>query len=260
MPVDMSWSCNSGAQLHRWHISESHSDLLQMYNQSWGTAADTEITAQASAHKLAARNLIAKAFPNHELAFTAHGKPVLFPNSAHINHSHAGDYALFIQHPNRPVGVDIEQLRPQLKKIYPRFCNPEELSWLGADPHLQTLLLIWCAKEAMYKAIGEKGTDFRESLSISPIAENTVHPSALPGLTTSQDLTPRGLVPQDLMQQGLISQDLTQQGLISQNLLPQSLVPPQGTMHGQISLSQMQRPCVLNYQIWGNYTAVWVVL
>lgn len=140
-----------------------------MYNQNWGDLADTITIEQGSAHKLAARNLIATAFPNHHLQFSEHGKPQLHPFSAEINHSHAGHFALFIYHPSKSVGVDVEQLRPQLLKIYPKFCNQAELIWLSQEPQLLPLLLIWCAKEALYKAIGKKGTDFRDHLSISNI-------------------------------------------------------------------------------------------
>ncbi len=37
---------------------------------------------------------------------------------------------------------------------------------LGPTPDLSTLLLFWCAKEAIYKAIGQKGTDFREHMEM----------------------------------------------------------------------------------------------
>lgn len=166
MPLDLRWNCHSGVRLVRWHITELRDALAQSYNQIWGDAANPETLASGSSHKLAARNLIGATFPNHQLLFSEQGKPLLSPPSAHINHSHAGDYAILAHHPEKSVGVDIEQLRPQLLKIYPRFCNEAELSLLGPNPQLETLLLIWCAKEALYKAIGEKGTDFREHLHL----------------------------------------------------------------------------------------------
>lgn len=144
--------------------------LAQMYNQIWGDAFDIQTYEAGSKHKLSARNLIATQFPNHALQFSAHGKPLLSPATAQINHSHAGDYSVFIHHQSQSVGVDIEQIRPQLRRIYQRFCNDYELNWLGENPSLDALLLVWCAKEALYKAIGQKGTDFRIHLQIEPIA------------------------------------------------------------------------------------------
>ena len=210
MPLDLSWSCESGAQLLRWHITETREDLSQMYNQIWGDAADPNTAETGSVHKLAARNTIGTAFPEHQLVFTEHGKPTLSPNTAHINHSHAGDFALFIHHPSLAVGVDIEQIRPQLARIYPRFCNAKELAALGTDPNLETLLLIWCAKEALYKAIGQKGTDFREHLHL------TVWP-------TDTNIA-------------------------------------EGKMEANITLTDFEQTCTLQFLRWDGYAVVWVAL
>ena len=181
-----------------------------MYNQIWGDAADPNTAETGSVHKLAARNTIGTAFPEHQLVFTEHGKPTLSPNTAHINHSHAGDFALFIHHPSHAVGVDIEQIRPQLARIYPRFCNAKELAALGSDPNLETLLLIWCAKEALYKAIGQKGTDFREHLHL------TVWP-------TDTNIA-------------------------------------EGKMEANITLTDFEQTCTLQFLRWDGYAVVWVAL
>jgi len=63
----------------------------------------------------------------------------------------------------QPIGVDIESLRPQIEKIKSKFCRPEELDF--ATTPIQTLL-IWSAKEAMYKAYGKKEIDFREQMRV----------------------------------------------------------------------------------------------
>lgn len=123
-------------------------------------------------HKLAARILIGSTFPNHQLVFNKYGKPNLQPPTAQINHSHAGEYAILAHHPTQSVGVDIEQVRPQLIKIYHRFCGPSEQAWMGINPELELLLLAWCAKEALYKAIGKKSTDFREHLLLQAFDRN----------------------------------------------------------------------------------------
>jgi phosphopantetheinyl transferase len=196
--------------LLRWHITETREDLSQMYNQIWGDAADPNTAETGSVHKLAARNTIGTAFPKHQLIFTEHGKPTLSPNTAHINHSHAGEFALFIHHPSLAVGVDIEQIRPQLARIYPRFCNAKELAALGPDPNLETLLLIWCAKEALYKAIGQKGTDFREHLHL------TVWP-------TDTNIA-------------------------------------EGKMEANITLTDFEQTCTLQFLRWDGYAVVWVAL
>jgi phosphopantetheinyl transferase len=248
MPLDLSWSCESGAQLLRWHITETREDLSQMYNQIWGDAADPNTAETGSVHKLAARNTIGTAFPNHQLQFSEHGKPTLSPNSAHINHSHAGDYALFIHHPSLSVGVDIEQIRTQLARIYPRFCNANEMAWLGESPSLQDLLLMWCAKEALYKAIGQKGTDFREHLEISQFK-------------TPERSTNKGEFSERASHQ--INQEPKDTPLQTMNEAQKptdEALTPTGKMTAQIHLEGWAQTCELQFVIWEKYTAVWVAL
>lgn len=87
------------------------------------------------------------------------------------------------------VGVDFERVRPQIEKIKSKFCRPEELEYAhliqkqsdgaqleSAQPHFvqteeqftspEKLLMIWSAKEAMYKAYGKKEIDFREQMKV----------------------------------------------------------------------------------------------
>ncbi len=237
MPIDLSWTCDSGAQLSRWQITESRDQLAQMYNQIWGDAFDIQTYEAGSKHKLSARNLIATQFPNHTLQFSAHGKPLLSPATAQINHSHAGDYSVFIHHQSQSVGVDIEQIRPQLRRIYQRFCNDYELNWLGENPSLDALLLVWCAKEALYKAIGQKGTDFRIHLQIEPIA---LHPEI--SLANSPE-SPSNSVSE-----------------IHNHATDIAPLDTQGIIHAEIHLPGYEQKIQLPYLRWDDYACVWAVL
>lgn len=237
MPIDLSWTCDSGAQLSRWQITESRDQLAQMYNQIWGDAFDILTYEEGSKHKLSARNLIATQFPNHALQFSEHGKPLLSPAIAHINHSHAGDYTVLIHHQSQSVGVDIEQVRPQLHRIYKRFCNEYELNWLGENPALEVLLLIWCAKEALYKAIGQKGTDFRIHLQIEPIAMHPVTSIANSAESTFNSVTE--------INNHTINIDPFNVG---------------GIIQAAIQLPGFEKKLQLPYRRWNDYACVWAVL
>ena len=208
-----------------------------MYNQIWGDAFDIQTYEAGSKHKLSARNLIATQFPNHALQFSAHGKPLLSPATAQINHSHAGDYSVFIHHQSQSVGVDIEQIRPQLRRIYQRFCNDYELNWLGENPSLDALLLVWCAKEALYKAIGQKGTDFRIHLQIEPIA---LQPEI--SLANSPE-SPSNSVSE-----------------IHNHATDIAPLDTQGIIHAEIHLPGFEQKIQLPYLRWDDYACVWAVL
>ena len=47
--------------------------------------------------------------------------------------------------------------------------NRPELESLREENYETHATLYWCAKEALYKAIGQKGTDFRTHLQIEPM-------------------------------------------------------------------------------------------
>lgn len=88
-----------------------------------------------------------------ELKFSlgAHGKPYLTNAPVHFNLSHSGDFVLCAVD-DRPIGVDIEAVRPISPKLIDRVCNDEERAFVGGDE--RRFLQIWTAKEAIVKRSG----------------------------------------------------------------------------------------------------------
>lgn len=79
--------------------------------------------------------------------------------SPRFNVSHSGDLILLGFHPRRPVGVDVEQLRPvpEWENIARRCLPPEEWDAIGTLPEErreQAFLAAWCRLEARLKARG----------------------------------------------------------------------------------------------------------
>jgi hypothetical protein len=107
---------------------------------------------------------------------------------------------------------------------------------------------MWCAKEALYKAIGQKGTDFREHLEISQFTT--------PERSTNKvDFSERA------------SHQITQEPkdtplqTINEALQPtDEALTPTGKMTAQIHLEGWAQTCELQFVIWEKYTAVWVAL
>ncbi len=165
--------------------------LLQMYEECHLTQRiSTDIREDSSSlatltvspqhkHFLASRLLLNSVFGNHRMGRTGDGKPHLeylehadiHTNNTHINYSHADNWVVLACHPKCVVGIDIESPRQQLHRIYRRFCSEKEIQWMGENPSTLLLQKAWCAKEALYKAIGKKGTDFRDQLYLHPSLE-----------------------------------------------------------------------------------------
>jgi 4'-phosphopantetheinyl transferase len=100
-----------------------------------------------------------------ELRDDEHGKPHVFLRGQEqrelgFNWSHSGEYALVALARNVTPGVDIEQPREGVRilDIAQRFFAPEEASALSAceGPEREALFFrLWCAKEAVLKALGQ---------------------------------------------------------------------------------------------------------
>lgn len=92
-----------------------------------------------------------------------HGKPVLDGSgqtTPHFNLAHSGNLILLAFHPSRPVGVDVERLRPGLdwRPIARRILQADAVSRLESLPPEQgdaAFLEAWCRLEARLKASGE---------------------------------------------------------------------------------------------------------
>ena len=97
------------------------------------------------------------------------GKPHLPASSWFVSLSHTGGWAAAVLHRSRPVGIDVEPIREQLRRVVPRVLSTSETAHAAGD--LDRLAIYWCAKEALYKLYGKRALTFREHLHIDPFAD-----------------------------------------------------------------------------------------
>lgn len=83
----------------------------------------------------------------------AAGKP--FIANYHISISHTKGYAAVILSKTHEVAVDIEYISPRVDRIAGRFMRPDEQA-----PTTEERLLIWCAKETLYKYCSAEDLQF----------------------------------------------------------------------------------------------------
>ena len=122
------------------------------------------------------------------------GKPFLDGGAVEFNLSHSGSLALIAVARDRPVGVDIELIRPvpELDALAARVCTAGELATLVALPHPdreRAFFTLWTRKEALAKATGEGiGGVFRDATEPAPDAHGAwtiVELDDLPGYAAS---------------------------------------------------------------------------
>lgn len=97
------------------------------------------------------------------------GKPHLVGLPWAISLSHTGGWAAAVLHRSRPVGIDIEPIRDQFRRVVPRVLSPDEIA--HADGDSGRLAVYWCAKEALYKLYGQPNLTFREHLHVEPFID-----------------------------------------------------------------------------------------
>jgi nicotinamide riboside kinase/phosphopantetheinyl transferase len=84
-------------------------------------------------------------------------RPVL--PKGYLSLSHGGDWAVAAYHPLLPVGIDVEAPRAQLERVIARVASEREVSELDHAT-------VWGAKEAVYKAAGIKGLDWKKEIDV----------------------------------------------------------------------------------------------
>lgn len=99
--------------------------------------------------------------------YTAEGKPYL--QNYNISISHSKNYCAIILSSQAQVGIDIEEYRPKIGQLAPRFMTDAELQKFTT---LEQQTLVWCAKEALFK-YSNAGSDFRKHFHINAIDGNS---------------------------------------------------------------------------------------
>jgi len=101
-----------------------------------------------------------------EILYNSLGKPYLSDNSFHISISHTKGYAALILNKESEVAIDIETIKPRVENIWKRFVNEEEEKFLSQSNLIIHLLLMWSAKESIFKWLGLENVDFKTHLHI----------------------------------------------------------------------------------------------
>ncbi|MBQ3404931.1 MAG: 4'-phosphopantetheinyl transferase superfamily protein, partial [Oscillospiraceae bacterium] len=113
-----------------------------------------------------------------EFSYGPYGKPYCRDTNISFSLSHSGDLILYALG-RRPLGVDVEYIRPVKSGLIPWLCSPEELEYLsgsGDEAALRRFFGLWTRKEAFIKTRGLSIADIRklhfDFLDGSPVFPN----------------------------------------------------------------------------------------
>ncbi|NDW13448.1 siderophore biosynthesis protein [Bacteroides sp. 214] len=153
-----------------WKLTETLPELLAMFpdgGEMYQSELDTFSSEYRKIEWVTVRLLFYKLLGRLvKIAYYPNGKPYLPDGSAYVSISHTKGYVAVILSPTKKVAVDIERCSERIHKVAPRFLSPEEADF--SENSTTCRLLIWSAKESMFKYIGESNVDFKEHLHIEP--------------------------------------------------------------------------------------------
>lgn len=104
-----------------------------------------------------------------QYGYSPEGKPYLKDRNAHISVSHSHDKLAILVNEKESTGVDIELIRDKVVNVKHKFLCEAEQQFTGND--IEKLTTLWAAKEAIYKAYGLKGVDFKENMFVEAYNE-----------------------------------------------------------------------------------------
>lgn len=152
-----------------WELSETQTQLNNLVNISSRSKSRLDLIKSSSQKKqfLGVQNLLKlHQIDNDILSYDDNGKPHLI-NNKFISISHSFDYCGVIVSDVK-VGLDIEKLRSKILNISKKFVSPSDRDLIKLDS-VENITKIWTIKEAVFKAFGYSGIDFKENILIESI-------------------------------------------------------------------------------------------
>ncbi|KAB2870831.1 MAG: 4'-phosphopantetheinyl transferase superfamily protein [Bacteroidales bacterium] len=129
-----------------WQIDEPESVLLSELEPT----VELPVNPSRRLERLAVLNLLKQLGYGEQYFYNANGSPYLATSNSHISISHAGNKVVLASNSIQPIGVDIENVNRNYKRVAPRYMSQREICHVTSYGQNE-MSLIWCVKEAIYK-------------------------------------------------------------------------------------------------------------
>tara|TARA_B100001175_G_C19510296_1_gene643359 strand:+ start:454 stop:1083 length:630 start_codon:yes stop_codon:yes gene_type:complete len=169
MPLHQRVNIDQETQILIWHIEEPLEELkrnLILSNTDEIRFQKQKVLSHQKEFLATRRLLLEAGIAPHDLSHDNNGAPFL-ESGRQLSISHTNRTA-GIALGTTPLGIDLEVYRPKIQILAPRFLNTEESFALKGSGAIEKLTLIWTAKEALYKALKQKGIIFSKQLLVTP--------------------------------------------------------------------------------------------
>jgi phosphopantetheinyl transferase len=163
---------SENSRLGIWKIEESSSELSSLlFNPDYyARQIDDKRMEKRKQEWLSCRVMLERMVGRFvPVLYKGNGAPYVDGEKINVSFSHTtGFAAVLIGDDSENVGVDIERRSSRVLKVKHKFLSEEELSFIDTEKESDHLMICWCAKEALFKMIGEDSVDFVKHLHIKP--------------------------------------------------------------------------------------------
>lgn len=175
MPLLSITQTSDNCRLAVWNITEQPHGLVEAYPQL--THAFNDVSARFKSLRrqqefLAIRALLIELSDGclPEVLYDSNGRPLL-GDGRNVSFSHTNGYAVVMMSDSRAVGVDIEQRSDRVARVARLFLRDDEQT-----SSVEAMLVMWSAKEAVYKLFSEQRLMFQEMRvrPFTPCAKGTL--------------------------------------------------------------------------------------
>lgn len=110
-----------------------------------------------------------------KIIHTKNGKPEIYSSNQTISISHTKNYITILTGNDPYLGIDIETISDRILKIKDRFLTGGELKEASESNYGEktSLILFWCAKEAIFKALSDEKINFKNDIKIYGLDKST---------------------------------------------------------------------------------------
>lgn len=190
MPLFHSHTINEDTRLAIWQISEPQDFFISQLKLNEGDySVIRSITSDSRLTEFLASRYCVRLLAGIEEELTLvkdeHGKPSVKGHPLHISITHCRGYAGAIISRNGTVGMDIEPIHTRVMRIVQKFLSSKELSYLTPSREVDLAILMWSAKESIYKYYGQKGLSFSRDINLGlPVGDEHGYIDAVAVLAT----------------------------------------------------------------------------
>lgn len=162
---------NSNAIMGIWQMTEQLSELEAMYEikPSERISYDSFRNDRRRKEWLSARVLLKELLGHDaEICYRDSGKPYLKDQSFCISITHTIGY-VGVRLASHPVALDMEYYSERVLRLIPRFVSEREMCCIDAEDEITSALIIWSAKETLFKLFDISDVQFDQHLYISSL-------------------------------------------------------------------------------------------